>query len=62
MPNYKVNDGYRVAHGEGDYKGGDTVEMTKEEAEPLLEHGAISAARSAAAHKPEAKAEDKSGG
>lgn len=49
MPNYKVADGHRVAHGEHIHVGGDTVEMSKEDAEPLLKDGTLTAARSAAA-------------
>ena len=61
MPNYKVADGHRLFV-DRMYEAGDTVELTREQAEPLLETGSVAAARGAAAHKPEAKAEDKSEG
>jgi hypothetical protein len=68
MPSYKVTAGHRLYHGETIYEGGQSVDLTKDQADSLVAAGKVVASttpRAAASksdwNKPEAKVEDKGG-
>lgn len=66
MPSYKVAAGHRLYHGETIYEGGQSVDLTKDQAEGMIAAGYVVASSTprAAVSRADApaKAEDKSEG